>query len=131
MDDAGILTWRKTTEQTCDALEKALQQAQKWAGTHASVFAPNKFQLTLFTRARKWFDIKKSIQTEWGEVKPKKTCKYLGLTMDTKMLWNEHVEEIRRKVMKTVAALSCLESLTGALAWAICEGYTKALRSRR
>jgi len=108
IEDVGILTWGKTTEQTCEALGKALQKAQRWASTHASVFAPNKFQLTHFTRARKRFDIKKSIQTEWGEVKPEKTCKYLGVTMDTKLLWNEQVEEIRRKAMKTVAALSCL-----------------------
>ena len=69
---------------------------------------PNKFQLAHFTKARKGVDIKKSIQTEWGEVKPKKNCRYLGLTMDTKLLWNEHVEEIRRKAMKTAAAPSCL-----------------------
>ena len=29
--------------------------------------------------------------------------------MDTKLLWNEHIEEMRQKAMKTVAALSCLE----------------------
>ena len=108
IDDVGILTWGKTTEQTCDSLGKTLQKAQIWARTHASVFAPNKFQLVHFTRARKRVDTERHIQTEWGEIKPKKTCKYLGLTMDTKLYWNEHIEEIRRKAMKTVAALSSL-----------------------
>ncbi|OCK88093.1 uncharacterized protein K441DRAFT_590838 [Cenococcum geophilum 1.58] len=54
----------------------------------------------------------KHIQTEWGEVKPKATCKYLGLTMDTKLQWKAHIEEIRRKTTKTVNALSCLGGST-------------------
>ena len=111
---------------------KTLQKAQIWAKTHPSVFAPNKFQLTHFTRARKRIDTERHIETEWGEIKPKKTCKYLGLTMDTKLFWKEHIEEIRRKAMKTVAALrEVLEALIGESVWAICGGYTKAPRSRR
>ena len=43
IDHVGILISGKTTAQTCDALGKALQKAQRWASTHASVFAPNKF----------------------------------------------------------------------------------------
>ncbi|KAI1531407.1 pol-like protein [Pyrenophora tritici-repentis] len=49
-----------------------------------------------------------SIHTEWGEIRPEATCKYLGLTMDAKLHWKQHTEEIRRKATKTVNALSCL-----------------------
>jgi ribonuclease HI len=108
IDDVGILAWGKTTEQTCDTLGKILEKAQRWASTHASVFAPNKFQLTHFTRSRKRINTETPIQTEWGEIRPEVTCKYLGLTMDTKLQWKQHTEEIRRKATKTVNALSCL-----------------------
>jgi ribonuclease HI len=112
IDDVGILTWGKTTEETCNTLSRVLEKAQRWATTHASVFAPDKFQLTHFTRSLTRIDTKRPIQTEWGEVKPKATCKYLGLTMDTKMRWKEHIEEIRQRATKTVTALSCLGGST-------------------
>lgn len=46
IDDIAILAWAETTEKTCDILSRTLQKAQQWANTHASVFAPDKFQLT-------------------------------------------------------------------------------------
>jgi hypothetical protein len=108
IDDVGILAWGKTTEQTCETLGRILERAQRWASTHASVFAPNKFQLTHFTRSRKRVNTETPIQTEWGEIRPEATCKYLGLTMDTKLHWKQHTEAIRRKATKTINALSCL-----------------------
>jgi len=115
IDDVAILAWGNTTEETCQKLGKALGKAQHWATTHASVFAPEKFQLTHFTRARKRIDTAKPIQTAWGEVKPKTTCKYLGLTLDMKLQWNAHVEELQQKVTKTVNAMSCLGGSTWGL----------------
>jgi ribonuclease HI/exonuclease III len=112
IDDIAILAWAETTEETCDILAKTLQKAQQWANTHASVFAPDKFQLTHFTRTRKKIDMNHPVQTIWGEIKPRPNCKYLGLTMDAKLTWKPHIEEIRRKATKTVNALSNLGSST-------------------
>jgi hypothetical protein len=112
IDDVAILVSGNTTEQACDTLDKILEKAQRWATPHASVFAPNKFQLTHFTRAQKRNDTKRAIQTEWDETQPTATCKYLRLTMNSKLHWKEHVEKIRRKATKIVTALSCLGGST-------------------
>jgi ribonuclease HI/retron-type reverse transcriptase len=112
IDDVAILAWGKTTERTCEILGTTLEKAQRWATTHASVFAPDKFQLTHFTRSRKRINIDASIQTEWGEIKPSPTCKYLALTLDAKLRWKEHVETIRQKATRTVHTLSSLGSST-------------------
>jgi len=112
IDDVAILAWGKTTERTCEILGTILEKAQRWATTHASVFAPDKFQLTHFTRSRKRINVDASIQTDWGEIKPTPTCKYLGLTLDTKLKWREHVETIRQKATLTVHTLSSLGSST-------------------
>jgi hypothetical protein len=85
IDDVGALTWGKTTEETCETLSRVLEKAQRWANTHASIFAPKKFQLTYFTRLFTRIDTSRAIFTEQGEVKPKATCKYLGLTIDAKL----------------------------------------------
>ena len=52
------------------------------------------------------------MQNSWGEMTLKPTCKYLGLTIDSKLLWKEHVQEVRRKATRTVSALSCLRGST-------------------
>ena len=108
IDDAAILAWGNTTAETCQKLATSLERAQRWAATHASKFAPEKFQLTHFTRARVRHDISESIDTTWCHIGPKPTCKYLGVTMDTKLQWKPHIEEIRRKVARTVNALGAL-----------------------
>lgn len=112
IDDAAILACGETTLETCEKLKLALERAQHWASTRASKFAPDKFQLTHFTRSRTRFDTEKEIETEWGNIVPKTTCKYLGVVMDQKLYWKSHIEEIRRKVSKSVNALASLGSST-------------------
>ena len=48
-------------------------------------------------------------------VQPSIISKYLGLIMDTKLLWKAHIDEMEHKVTKTIAALSSL----GSSAWGI------------
>ncbi len=99
-------------EDTCSKLENALEKAGRWASTHASKFAPEKFQLVHFTRARTRIDVKRPLDTAWGQIKPETTCKYLGVTLDSKLKWKEHIQEIHRKTTSTVNALGCLGSST-------------------
>jgi hypothetical protein len=44
IDDVAILTWGATTMETCSKLQQAIQTAERWTKTHASVFSPSKFQ---------------------------------------------------------------------------------------
>ena len=112
IDDAAILACGDTTAETCAKLKVALEKAQRWATTHASKFAPDKFQLTHFTRSRTRFDIEQEVETEWRNIMPKKTCKYLGVVMDRKLNWKSHIEKIRQKASKSVNALASLGSST-------------------
>ncbi|SCO87705.1 uncharacterized protein FRV6_11832 [Fusarium oxysporum] len=112
MYDVAILTWADSTKEACKRLQDALNIAERWAATHASIFAPDEFQLTHFTRTRTRMDINEPLQTRWGTIEPKRTCKYLGLTMDTTFTWKQHIDEIQRKVSKTINAFSSLGGST-------------------
>src|SRR5579871_5799386 len=52
IDDIGILTWSKSTEENCRKLDKIHQRMEGWAARAASVFAPNKYALIHFTSER-------------------------------------------------------------------------------
>jgi hypothetical protein len=112
IDDAAILACGDTIAETCAKLKVALEKAQSWATTHASKFAPDKFQLTHFTRSRTRFDVEQEVETEWGNIMPKTTCKYLEVVMDHKLDWKSHIKKIRRKASKSVNALASLGSST-------------------
>ncbi|KDN71119.1 putative zinc knuckle, partial [Colletotrichum sublineola] len=112
IDDVAILAVGDSTEDTCQKLQEALRKAEAWALTHASVFAPEKFQLTHFTRARTRFNTDTTLQSQWGEIRPKTTCKYLGLIMDSSLKWKQHIDETERKVTNTITALSSLGNST-------------------
>uniref|UniRef100_A0A8H7K1V6 Reverse transcriptase domain-containing protein n=1 Tax=Bionectria ochroleuca TaxID=29856 RepID=A0A8H7K1V6_BIOOC len=115
IDDVAILATGDTTEDTCSKLGKALGKAMKWSTKHASIFAPEKFQLTHFTRTRKRFNTHQALCTPSANVQAKPTCKYLGFTMDTGLRWKQHIDEIQRKATKTISALSSLGSSTWGL----------------
>ncbi|GKT39838.1 Rpb7-binding protein seb1 [Colletotrichum spaethianum] len=97
IDDVAILAVGDNTEDTCQKLQEALRKAERWAFTHASVFAPEKFQLTHFTRAKTRINTDTTLQSQWGEIRPKTTCKYLGLIMDSSLKWKQHIDETERK----------------------------------
>lgn len=73
IDDAVISACSETTSETCEKLKLALEKAEHWSSTHASKFAPDKFQLTHITRSRTRFDTEKEVETGWGNIVPKAT----------------------------------------------------------
>ena len=52
IDDASILVEGDSTEQTCTQLKSLHQKAETWAQRHASVFAPQKYELLHFVHQK-------------------------------------------------------------------------------
>jgi hypothetical protein len=111
IDDIAILRWGDTTEEICDGLSTTLGLAKQWASKHASIFAPEKFQHTHHTR-RRHMDTTKSVLIDGGSITPRRTSRYLGLTMDEELKWNIHIQEIKTKATKSIGALATLAGST-------------------
>ena len=45
VDDVNILAYGKSTEENCKTLQKILNDCERWAARHGSVFAPHKYEL--------------------------------------------------------------------------------------
>jgi ribonuclease HI len=112
IDDVAILRWGSSIKETCNGLEKAMQQAMIWAKKHVSVFAPSKFQLTHHTRRRQIADIDRHIKIEQTIIPPSESSKYLGVTLDTALNWKQHIQNLKIKISKSIGALASLAGST-------------------
>jgi len=61
VNDINILVYDRFTEEICRTLSKAHDVCAKWACTHDTTFASEKYKLTHFTRKSKRFDMTTSI----------------------------------------------------------------------
>ncbi|OKL55749.1 hypothetical protein UA08_08958 [Talaromyces atroroseus] len=96
---------------------KAHQVAARWERTHASKFAPAKYQLAHFWRKhqsvpkpRGRLDVPLTIKGT--EVKPQGSIKYLGVLLDTHLTGEAHVRQMRKKAAGLVAGLSSIAGST-------------------
>ncbi|CAK1600286.1 unnamed protein product [Parnassius mnemosyne] len=90
-DDLTILVSGKTASIVCDLTQAALRIVERWCREHDLTVNPNKTVLVMFTQKRKLnnyhppslFSTKLQLSSE---------VKYLGLTLDSKLNWNKHIE---------------------------------------
>jgi hypothetical protein len=85
-DDLIVLAYSTTTRANCIKLEELYKDCLSWAKRHGIKFAPDKYELVHFTRARKRFDLSASVQLGNGIVKePTKEVRVLGVILDSKL----------------------------------------------
>jgi hypothetical protein len=69
-NNTHILTYGTSTAANCRLLEWVHEQCLAWAARHGMSFAPNKYELTHFTRSRTKFDLKASARFGTGLLVP-------------------------------------------------------------
>jgi hypothetical protein len=96
IDDICILTWGKTASGNCRGLLEAHQLAEHWERTHASRFAPKKYQLIHMHSGhpdarQPDLPLDVSLHIRDTRVKPEKAVKYLGVWLDEHLSGREQV----------------------------------------
>lgn len=97
-DDFVILVKGKYEEVLPDLMERALQKVRQWCGSKSLGVNPDKTEIVLFTRKYK-SRVKKKISF-YGKIIPYATgVKYLGVYLDKKLNWGQHLRLQGRKVL--------------------------------
>ena len=108
VDDIHLLAYSRSTERNCEVLTKAHEICLRWAETHGASFAPSKYELIHLTRRPKGKDMKATIKISGFEKEPSASVRVLGLYIDGKLRYGEHLQQCKAKMVSQERALQCL-----------------------
>jgi ribonuclease HI len=118
VDDIAILTHSQSTKQNCKTLAEIHEKAKKWGAQHASKFDESKYQLVHFTRRterhRKMEDHNQNQEVQLNNItiKAEASVKYLGVIMDNKLRWKDHIRHAEAKATKSIGAMAAISRST-------------------
>ncbi len=112
VNDINILVYNRFTEEICRTLSKAHDVCTKWACTHDTTFASEKYKLTHFTRKSKRFDMITNIQIESSVIKLKSDVRVLKMQLNMKLQWDAHLRQIKTNHVIRMLTLSHFEVFT-------------------
>ncbi|EED14535.1 hypothetical protein TSTA_107420 [Talaromyces stipitatus ATCC 10500] len=101
------MAFRTSAAANCRTLTKVHQVAERWERTHASKFAPAKYQLTHFWRKHQMVPKPRGrldvpLIIKGVEIKPVDSIKYLRVYLDTHLTGEVHIQEMREKAAKLI-----------------------------
>jgi hypothetical protein len=84
-DDIHILSYRTSTESNYRNLERVHEKCIEWVRRYGIKFAPQKYELTHFIRARTKFNLAATLNFQGIEKQPSLEVKVLGVWLDTRL----------------------------------------------
>ncbi|OTF72393.1 hypothetical protein BLA29_003839 [Euroglyphus maynei] len=94
-DDAFLIVIHENLEICENRANKALEKIFKWGNENKIEFNPKKTQAMLITRKRKLREI--NLQIREAKIELVNSLKYLGVIIENKNKWNQHLDMISNK----------------------------------
>jgi hypothetical protein len=85
-------------------MQDALNVVVKWAVKEDVNISPHKTAIVAFTNRKKIEDLG-PLTLHGKELKMLGEVKYLGVTLDSRLTWNQHLQKIIRKAQTTIAVV--------------------------
>ena len=73
---------------------------------------PNKTKVMIFARNVKYIINHITIKFNDVELENTDTIKYLGIVLDSQLLWNEHIRHVRNKLCRSIGCIRRIKTLT-------------------
>ena len=97
-DDCVALIGGKNLHQMMSRMQKVVIRLEEWGLTHGLQFNASKTEVIIFTLARpKKKDLPNKLKVGNLDINFGKEAKYLGVTLDHKLLWTPHVDKTTNK----------------------------------
>ncbi len=113
IDDITIIAMGKSVKSNGQKLVKIHNQVcENWRVKHGSEFSLAKYQLIHITRKRN-VHYMAGVKLRGGHlVKGATTAVNLGITLQSKLSWKDHISKLKEKAIKSIGALSSITGLT-------------------
>ena len=108
IDDVGFTVTGASAAANCHILQTLHTEAEAWASKHASVFAPAKYELIHFTNRPEDHDTSAELVLRSNRVTPSRTCRVLGVILDSQLDFETHIRHIEAKVMTSLGVLAAI-----------------------
>ena len=129
VDDTTLLAYGSSTEANCRTLTRAHDRCLDWARRYGASFAPEKYELIHLARRPKRFNMRAQLQLGGIAKEPGTSVRILGVWLDPKLRWGEHVKVIKRKMTtQTNALLRTTASTWGATFASARQIYSAVIR---
>jgi hypothetical protein len=103
-DDIVIIVHGKFTHIVREIMQEALNVVIKWAVKEGLNISPHKTAIVPFTNRRKVEGLR-PLNLHGKELQMLGEVKYLGVTLDSKLNWNQHLQKIITKAQTTFAVV--------------------------
>ena len=90
-DDVAGLIIGKDPPTLVGIANRFMRRAEEWGKQHDLVFSKTKTEIVVFTRLKKW-NPARPFQMGGTRLAVSKTAKYLGVTLDSRLSFNPHIE---------------------------------------
>jgi hypothetical protein len=111
-DDVNALAFCKTTEDNCRTLQSIHERCLEWARKHGASFAPEKYILVHFTKARTKHNTACPLTLPSLTITPCPSAHVLGVILDKKLSWQPHLQHIKSKQATPTNVLTRLTAST-------------------
>ena len=107
-DDLVGLAEGQDLEYICERTQKTINTIESWCKSKGLNISNLKTKVVMFTWRKKW-TLPKSIMVEGKPVELSGSTKFLGVTLDSKLNFNEHIRNITKKA--TMLLMQCKKAV--------------------
>ena len=110
--DTNIPTLLYSSEENIRKLVEIHSSSEQWTEKHGVKFVPEKYQLMHFSRARTRHNMKLTVRIQGHLGRSQTSLRILGIYLDPKLNWNNHIKITQTKAESQLIALSRLTQST-------------------
>ncbi|KAL5272930.1 hypothetical protein ACHWQZ_G000937 [Mnemiopsis leidyi] len=90
----GLRGFDAESETLREMTQKSLEHINSWCKENGLSLSALKTYSAMFTWRRNWRDrLSKPLQIDGAEIEIRNSTKFLGVTLDSKLFWNEHIDQ--------------------------------------
>lgn len=100
-DDIVLIARGRFEETVCDIIQRRLNTTTKWCRSVGLGINPSKTKVVAYTRRKKVARMKQ-LTLNGVELELGREAKYLGITLDSTLMFKTHIEDLARKAIRAL-----------------------------